>query len=315
MRLAQDRPAPKGLIAEPGCFVGLDLARYHGQPTLGPSISSSGLRTIWAESPAHYWCRSPLNPDRLPEEDKPHFALGRVAHTLLLEGRDGLLKDYALRPEEYPDYRTKEARVWRDEQVLAGRTIITQSDLEKVEGMARSLSAHPLVKAGILDGAVERSLIWKDPETGVWLKARPDVIPNASGDFSDLKTTPSVAYDALERSLASYHYAMQGALVAMASEAVLGLKMQSFTLVWVEKEPPFCVRVTTLDDADLERGARQVRAALRTFAHCLNTGHWPGPGGDRAEYLRLPTWAANRVDTELQIATASNDTAIPDEAA
>lgn len=311
--LREERQWDGKTISKPGCIAGLPISIYHGQPTDGPSISSSGLRTIWSESPAHYWCRSPLNPDRIPAEDKPHFALGRVAHTLLLEGREGLARDYVMRPDEFPDYRTKDARAWRDAQILAGKTIITDDDLKKVEGMARSLGAHPLVKAGILNGAVERSLIWKDQETGIWLKARPDVIPTASGDFSDLKTTPSVAYDALERSLAAYAYHVQGALVAMASEAVLGVKMQSFTLVWVEKEPPFCVRVTTLDDADLQRGALQVRAALRTFARCLQTGEWPGPGGDRAEYLKLPTWAANRVDTELQI--AANDTAITDEAA
>lgn len=302
-------------IGQSGAIVGLSLAVYHDDCCVGPSISSSGLRTIWSQSPAHYWCRSPLNPDRLPPEDKPHFALGRVAHTLLLEGRAGLLTDYALRPDEYPDYRPKEARVWRDEQILAGKTIITPEDLEKVEGMAKALGAHPLVQAGILNGAVERSLIWKDAETGVWLKARPDVIPTESGDFSDLKTTPSVAYDALERSLASFGYQMQAALAGMASEAVLGVKMQSFTLVWVEKEPPFCVRVTTLDEADIERGARQVRRAIRTFAHCLDTGRWPGPGNDGAEYIKLPTWAANRVDLELQIADASNDTTTSEEAA
>ena len=63
------------------------------------------------------------------------------------------------------------------------------------------------------------------------------------------------------------------------------------------------MRITTLTGADIERGQMQVRASLRTFADCLASGRWPGPGGDRrdAEYLALPAWAAKRIDTELEL--------------
>ena len=306
MHLTRDRKAPQGKITEPGCFVGLPLSVYHDDCCVGPSISSSGLRTIWSQSAAHYWCRSPLNPDRLPPEDKPHFALGRVAHTLLLEGRAGLLTDYALRPDDFPDYRSKEARVWRDEQILAGKTIITPDDLEKVEGMAKALGAHPLVQAGILNGAVERSLIWRDAETGVWLKARPDVIPNASGLVADLKTTTSVTTPALQKSLAEFSYHVQAAIVAMGMREVLDVEMEEFALVWVEKTPPFCVRVTTLAPEDISRGRAQARAALRVMAKCLETGEWPGPGGHHsdAECLSVPQWQASRIDAELELTEA-----------
>ena len=310
MTLQNPLPMPaSGKISEPGCYaIPIDL--YHSDLCVSPSVSSSGLRTIWAESPAHFWSRSPLNPKRVPQPENPAFSVGRLAHKLLLEGREGLEKDFAIRPDEWSDWRTKAAQVWRDEQILAGRTVITPADLEAVTGMAESLGRHPLVKAGILDGHVERSLIWKDEETGIWLKSRPDVIPNGSGDYSDLKTTVSVSTRSLEKSLADYDYAVQGAIVGMASEAVLGIPMQSFSLVWVEKTAPWCVRVTTLTPADLERGRLQVRSALRTMARCLETGEWPGPGGDRrdAEYLALPPYAAKRIDDELELQAAeAND--------
>lgn len=318
MTLHNPLPLPaSGKISEPGVYA-LPIDLYHSDICAGPSVSSSGLRTIWAESPAHFWCRSPLNPKRLPQDDRPAFAVGRLAHKLLLEGREGLEEDFAIRPDEWTDWRTKDAKVWRDAQILAGRTVITPEDLETVTAMAESLGRHPLVKAGILDGHVERSLIWKDAETGIWLKSRPDVIPNSSGDYADLKTTTSVATKALEQSLASFDYAMQGALVGMASEDVLGIPMQSFTLVWVEKTAPFCVRVTTLTPADLERGQLQVRSALRAMARCLDKGEWPGPGArDDAEYLPLPAYAAKRIDDELAIqeAEASNDNRQTSEAA
>ncbi|KQW79751.1 hypothetical protein ASC65_14480 [Brevundimonas sp. Root1279] len=298
-----------GKINQPGVYA-LPIEVYHGQPTVGPSISSSGLRTIWQQSPAHYYVDSALNPNRAPGEDRPAFAVGRLAHKLLLEGTDGLAEEFVTRPEQWSDWRTKEARVWRDEQVLAGKTVITDADLAAVTGMAESLATHPLVEQGILDGFVERSLLWQDAKTGVWLKSRPDVIPNSSGLFADLKTTASVADDELARSLASYGYHMQAALVGMASEAVLGRPMEEFALVWVEKAPPHCVRVTVLTGADIERGRMQLRSAIDQFARCLDTGRWPGPGGDRAdaEYLELPAWAATRIDRELELQAAeAND--------
>ena len=310
MSLHNPLPMPtSGKISEPGVYA-LPIEVYHGQPTVGPSISSSGLRTIWAQSPAHYFVDSAMNPKRAPQADRPAFALGRLAHKLLLEGSDGLADEFVTRPEQWSDWRTKAAQEWRDGMIAAGKTVITEADLAAVTGMAESLARHPLVEHGILDGFVERSLIWKDAKTGVWLKSRPDVVPRASGLFSDLKTTASVSDSDLERSLADYGYHCQAALVGMASEAVLGRPMDEFALVWVEKAPPHCVRVTVLTGEDLDRGRQQLRRAIDQFAECIATGEWPGPGGSRrdAEYLTLPPWAAKRIDERLEvIAAEAND--------
>lgn len=289
-------------ISQAGVYA-LSMAEYHGQPCAGPSISSSGLRTIWARSPAHYWLDSSLNPDREPDDsERPHFALGRAAHHLLLQGREGFDREYVTRPERWKDWRTAEARQWKVEQLEAGLTILTEDELFNIAGMARSLAAHPLVKAGILDGAVERSLIWQDPETGVWCKSRPDTIPNDSGDFSDLKTCVSVSTDSLRRSLSDFGYHQQGGLVAEASRHVLGRDLATFTLVWVEKAAPWCVRVTTLTPEDLIRGQMQNAAALRMFARCIQSGSWPGPGGEQpdGEYLSISDWAAKSIDARLE---------------
>lgn len=300
--------APGALITEPGVY-DLTMDVYHGQPCDGPSISSSGLRTIWSASPAHYWVESSLNPHRIDAGERPHFSLGRAAHHLLFLGRTGFDAEFVVRPDKWKDWRTNDAKEWRAEMLAAGLTIITDNELEAITGMARSLGAHPLVKAGILDGAVERSLIWKDRDSGAWLKSRPDVIPNDSGDYADLKTTVSVATDALRRTIADYHYPMQGALVGMASREVLKREMQTFTLVFVEKTEPFCCRVVTLRPSDLERGELQVRAAARTFAECCARQEWPGPGGHQqdAEYLSPADWAVKQIDEQLELLASNYD--------
>jgi hypothetical protein len=318
MSLENPLPLPaSGKITVPGVY-SLTMAEYHSDVCDSPSVSSSGLRTIWNESPAHYHYDSPYNPHRPEPKDRPHFSIGKAAHHLLYLGRKGFDAEFVVRPEKWNDWRTAASKEWRAEQLAAGLTIITDGELEAISGMARSLGAHPLVKAGILDGAVERSLIFKDPKTGAWIKSRPDNVPCGSGLFADLKTTDSVSDDSLGRSLATFGYHMQAGTVAEAASAVLGKDMEEFALVWVEKAPPHCVRVTVLTGADIERGRAQLRCAIDQFAECVASGVWPGPGGTRrdAEYLQLPAWASKRIDAELELrASEANDNQPQNEAA
>lgn len=301
--LAAPAALPPGQkISKTGVWA-LDMSQYHSDICDAPSISSSGLRTIWSASPAHYFHTSPYNPHPPETQERPHFSLGRAAHHLLFLGRKGFDDEFVTRPEQWSDWRTKEAKLWREAALADGKTVITDGELEAITGMARSLAAHPLVKAGILDGYVERSLIWKDAETGAWLKSRPDCIPGSGLDVADLKTTNSVATDDLRRTLGAYAYHAQGALVGMAFREVLKREMQTFSLVFVEKAPPFCVRVVAVKPDDLDRGEKQIKAAAEMFAECVASGRWPGPGGDQqdAEFMDVPEYARASIDTRLAV--------------
>lgn len=307
---------PSGKIAEPGVY-DLPISVYHSQCCDGPSISSSGLRTIFSRSPAHYWIESDLNPDRLEREEKPHFSVGRAAHHLLL-GEEDFARHFAVQPEMAPDGRAwngnnLSCKAWKAERALEGKTVLTPADVETIRGLAGlqpwqkgmtncGLANTPIVMDGALAGEIERSLIWREGAT--WLKSRPDVIPNASGDFVDLKTTTSVEDRDLGRTIYDFGYHVQGALVGMAAKAVLGIDMTSFTLVFVDKTPPHPVAVKTLSEADLVLGEQQVFAALRIFERCLETNTWPGPTARQADaqYLNLPPWGREEIERRLQMA-------------
>jgi hypothetical protein len=300
-------------ISKPGIYSGIPLADYHrGDICDGPSISSSGLRRLWSQSPKHFWDASPLNPQGdKDDDDNEDFVLGRAVHHLV-SGELGFAGQFVIRPERIADPGEKTAKPWhggrkvcRDwlKQMRAtGRGVLSLADVQAMRGMAVSLNAHSLVRQGILSGMVERSMFWKDRETGVWLKARPDVIPTASGDFADLKTTRSVLYIDIQHSLENFGYIQQGALVLEGARA-LDIPTNSFTLVWVEKKRPHCVRVSTLIDADLALGAQMNRQALRTFHSCYINKSWPGPGDDRddAEYLQLSDRAREHISKRLEL--------------
>ena len=274
-------------ISKPGLYSKVPMAAYHGgRLCVGPSISSSGLRTIFSKSPAHYYDKSPLNPDRDDSSDESEsFLLGRAAHHLLL-GEPRFASEYAVRPTERPDGRPWNGnatwcREWLEERAKEGRAVLTSDQLERIRGMAGSLAKNHLVRQGLLNGIIEATFAWRDHDTGVWLLARPDVVPTESGDFADLKTTVSVAYPDLVKTLGNYGYYQQGALVGEGFKAVTGEDMASFSLLFVESRRPYCTaRPYRLKAEDLDLGRRANHYALRQFVRGLNSGMWVGPDGD-----------------------------------
>lgn len=294
-------------ISKPGLYSGMSLNDYHrGDICDGPSISSSGLRALWNSSPAHFWDKSPLNPQRDDSgDDNEAFILGRAAHHLIC-GEIGFAETFAIRPELAPDGRVwngnnKTCIKWFDDMRRARKTVLTPTQVEQVRGMAVSLGENRMMQQGILSGLVERSMFARDPVTGVWIKVRPDVTATASGDYADLKTTISVLYKDTQKSLDDFGYCQQGALVLEVAK-LLDIEATSFSLVWVEKKRPHCVRVQMLIDEDLARGAKMNRVGIDTFHACLTAKHWPGPGDDRddAEYIQLSDNARKRIDDRLQ---------------
>jgi hypothetical protein len=286
-----------GKITTPGVY-DLPIEIYHSDCADGPSISSSGLRLIDAKSPLHYWDTSPLNPDREPEADKPYFSLGRAVHTLIL-GEDGFASKYVTRPEEYPDWRTNAAKHWREAKVKAGRTVLEPKDLVTIRGIANRLKQHPLIQSGILSGEIERSLIWKDPETGVWLKSRPDVLPYGGELVADLKTCSDSSGEFVRRSINDHAYHMQLALCGIGLRALLNRDIgdDDYVLIFVETKRPYAVNVKPIAAEAIVYGRMQLRRALRKFADCFVKNDWPGPDDDGIT-AHLPPWRVKQLESE-----------------
>jgi len=303
-------------ITKPGIYTGVPIEKYHSQDVCdGPSISSSGLRAIVLKSPAHFYATWDGNKQREPEKPARHFIIGRAVHHLIL-GEPGFAKLFAVQPDDYEDEKTGEiknwnnnagaCKRWHEARQKEKRLVLTSSEVMNIRGMAMTLSKNPIVRAGALNGLIERSIFWKDKETGVWLKARPDSIPNHSGDFVDLKTTESVLYPRLVYAIGEYAYHAQGALVCRGAREVLGIERPTFSLVFVEKTMPWCDYVVTIKEDALKQGAKMNRVALDTFARCLEAERWPGPGNERsdAQPIELSDRAKQAIDDKLTLMEA-----------
>jgi hypothetical protein len=298
-------------ISKPGCYSKIPLPTYHrGDICVGPSVSSSSFRKVFCPkmggSPAHYWAYSPLNPKRLPEPEKEAFIIGRALHHLAL-GEPFFNKLFVQQPDEIngrpwsgagcdPKAREK----WKAEQATLGKTILKGEQIDRLVGMSEQMGKNPEISDGLLAGYIERSLFWVDKETGLWFKARPDSIPRADFQFSDLKITTSTHWYEMQKTIYDWGYFMQAALVGEGCQHVFGQPMTSFTFVFVEHHAPYCVDTVPLKDNDLARGHAANHQAARKIAHGLKTGEWPGPGGVGLRPIEMSERAQKSIDEQLQ---------------
>lgn len=300
-------------ITRPGLYSKIPLHLYHA-PNIcdGPSVSSSMLRKMNPDvgSMVHFYAQWCGNPEGVPPPDSRAFVVGRAVHHLLL-GEPFFAKLFCIQPDEYPDKGSGELKKWTNNagyckdwnaaRAKEGRSPLTAKEVNQIKGMSTAVGRHPLARH-FLGGQIERSFFWRDKETGVWLKWRPDAIPNGHLDFCDLKTTLSTHWPDLMRAIRDYAYYQQAALGREACRVVLKEEMHSYTFLFVEKTLPFWPRDVRIDDQDLDRGQRMNRACLRNFASCLKAGAWPGPGAGNEgdEKIGLSEDARLSIDKRLK---------------
>jgi hypothetical protein len=287
------------LITAAGAYLDIASEDYHRHPNLlpGPSISSSGLKTLLTRSPSHYWYDSPLNPDRPPEKDKAHFRVGKAAHDVVLLGARWATH-YHVTPEGFSRAKTK---AMADEIAAveaaeaAGLTILSHEQADQVQAMAASLAANKLARAVLSHGEPEVTLAWQDAETGVWLRARPDFLPHKRQIIPDLKTAADGSPKGFQRAIASCGYSQSAALYLDGIEAIYGERPTNWLHVVIEKEAPYVVSLYELPAEDIGRGRWLNRKAIRLYAECLNSGTWPGYA-DAPTMLGLPGWDRRQID-------------------
>ena len=279
-------------ITAPGVY-DIEIERYHHDATLcdGPSISASGLKAV-DDCAARYWATSPYNPNRVQRKETTALNLGRAAHAVVL-GEPEFLKYFIVSP--YEEFRTNQAKEWRDAQTC---TILKAPEFEIVLAMAKSQRESPYVMQAFERGRAEQSLIWKDAETGIWLKARPDWLPDDPSQrfVVDYKTAVTIEPRKLSSDAFKFGYHIQAGLQMDGLQFALGIKRPlGIAHVVQEKEPPFLCDLRMFQPEQLDLGRLIYRRALRKFADCMSSGKWPGYTAD-PQYFETPRWIAAQLE-------------------
>lgn len=315
--LSQERQWNGKTITEPGVYSGITLDQYHQKRDLldGPSISKSALKWLlpaYGGSPKAFWGRWAWNPNHIAQETTSALDFGKAAHALLL-GDEVFSEKFAVRPDYRPDDgdlppkerrkwngNANDCKAWLEHASENNLTVITTEQIERIKRIAEDASTYPLIQMGVLNGRVERSMFWKDEETGIWLRSRPDAMPNADGVFADLKTASKFDEDFLERQIFDAGYFLQAAMTRMICRS-LGIPFETFVLVYVLNDDVPDTAHVEISAHDIDRGERVIRWCLNTIRHCLDANDWPGArpfsGGER--HIQMKPWAKSRLDDFL----------------
>ena len=269
----------------------------------GVEISSTGLKQIALDCPAIYWAQSSYNPKR-EVTSSAALDFGSAAHALIL-GEPTFDAEFVISP--YDDFRSKEAREWRNGQE---RTIVTAADFATIQKMAAEQRSTPHCARAFDAGVPERSFFWREPETGVWLRARPDWFPldPASRYIVEFKTAQSVRPDKFAQSAFDYGYHIQAALMLDVVAGVLGEKPLGIAHVVQMKTAPYLADLTYFTADQIEHGRRAYKRALRTFAACWERHKsgapervaWPGYSAEPTP-IETPFRVAKQLEQETEV--------------
>lgn len=327
------QPAPVLPLIVPPDFqpfwrVGESDTDYHGN---AEAIGSTSIKYGAIHSPAkfrEYYTNGSDN-------DSESKLLGRLAHKAILEPNfwdlhlvepdfgDQRYKDNQLQKRAWIEghfiaYLMRE-QAWSEENAAAhvkameAKALQKAFDLlpiprvssvneKKIKGMAESLALHPdahqfLTMAGATN---EVSGYYRDPETGILIKIRPDLRADHVGVIVDLKTCESAEEEAFAIACGKYGYPASLSLYGDGTEQITGNKIDMWVLIAVEKAPPFecAVYVFEMEKGKapeaIEYGRKVIRKGLNRISECLATNRWPSRQ-QQATRLTLPAWTMKGV--------------------
>jgi hypothetical protein len=256
----------------------MDYAEYEAVQAVRWSVLKEMRR-----SPKHYQYRLTH-----PREDTPFFRLGRAVHTAVLE------------PDLFPATvavfggKVRRGKEWDAfETENEGRTILKRDEMAMCLGIRDSVRAHPVARHLLEYGEAEKTIVWKDPRTGLTCKGRIDWLNSM---LCDLKTDGQLDPRRFANSVVRYGYHCQLASYREGLRAN-GIDAPVKFMV-VESDPPYDVGVFSLDEDALYAGEEELHRLMDRVVECAASGKWPGMFGEGECPLVLPPWAFGPEESE-----------------
>lgn len=205
------------------------------------SIDQSQLKQF-LKNPAD-WAYHRLNDDHKPTDA---MKFGTAFHAYLLGTSD------VVSLPEGESFRSKDNQKWRADQLEAGNIIASYNDMQLLKRMKEGIEQtslmpeYPDYMEIIEQGTKEQCIEWKDRQTGLMLKAKPDLIPVGTDYLVDLKTAQKADAESFAKEVINYGYHIQtvfyrAAVAACKPDAFdRGSKAPSTMQFWVFEKTDAC---------------------------------------------------------------------------
>lgn len=200
----------------------------------------------------------------LGEPSSPYIDLGQLAHMLVLGGED----TFAI--STYADFRTKEAREWRDKQIDDGKNIITEAQFSTVTNIVKNIEDHPFSEQYLTGKDVkhEHEMFAKTAE-GISLRGKADatkLVNREAAIVTDIKTTAQ--FDKFKKAASWNHYDLQAANYTLIAASSLGVDPEkvNFYFCVAETVAPYRVQYFHAGIEFVEAGERKLRRCIDAIA-------------------------------------------------
>lgn len=176
-----------------------------------------------------------------------------------------------------------DAKFWHEEfaQLTEGKTILSEWDWHLTQRLEMNARAHPVISKMLVGGLAEVTVIWQDPETELWLKARLDYAVGLEDRdvpiLLDLKTSAHPINNNFQvaRTIEKYSYDFSAAMYSAGVEAVTG-KLSRWAWIFAEKDGANQLRAFQASNKMMAKGDAEFRECLRAIKKAMDTDHWPG---------------------------------------
>lgn len=252
-------------------------------------VSKSDLDLIHI-SPLHY-----KTAKEQPKKQTEALIFGSALHKFVLENQD-YNSEFITAP--VCDRRTKEGKAIYAEflEQSKGKSIVSAEQYDSILNISEAISEHPLAGKLLFGGKAEQSYFWKDEDTKILCKCRPDYV---KGNYCiDLKTTQSAKPENFFKSAYNYRYHVQAYWYLKGLRAC-GCNVKDFIFIAVEKEPPYAICVYVASEDFLKLGEIEAESDLKTYKKCLESGNWHGyDETPEVHSLELPSWVRKELYNE-----------------
>jgi len=279
---------------KPGIYENISNDDYHTKYLAW--MSSTGLRKF-DRSPAHFKHYQ----DTPQSRGTKALIFGDAYHKYLLEP-DIFDDHFAVKPgynKTLKGNREKWAKFKIDHH---GKPMIDEGEMAAIRAMKQSIMDEPGAKWVLdVDHKVEQTIIWKDRETGVKCRCRPDMLFSDYGApaFVDVKTSMCADPRDFPRVILNYGYHIQLAFYRRGISFITGKPLEAIDvyILAVEKSAPFLPALMKVREDALQEGDEICGKVLGDYKASLNMDYWPGyQKGKEIMSVTLPPYGFREMD-------------------
>lgn len=262
------------LIENPGIYPNITTSEYFSDPTPSPAISNHLIGKIVDKTAKHAWASHPKL-GQLPEQKKSTVATyrGSLVHRLAL----GKGQDFAISP--YDEFRTNEAKAWKQSALDRDIIPVKQKDYDAAKAMAdiAEQAIEEVVEGNEYETEVVFAWVEETPHGPVWAKGMADIWCPALQLIVDLKTCVSASDKSVDGAFSKYGYGRQSTWYPRGFDAILGTPGETrFKDLFIETDYPYCTRTANGSEGYKSGATQEIETALNIWGECLKTGEWPG---------------------------------------